>query len=236
MEIVDGKIIDVRQDGFTAFIPYDNVSRLLLRRYDSVQVGLPDARTITPQQRRKAFALVGEIAEYTGYTREQAHLTLKHEFIANHLEALQKELFSLSDCDVTTAREYISYLIEFCLRFDVPTHQPLVALCDDLERYIYACLLCKKCCVCGKRAELHHVDRIGMGNDRTKVVHIGRRCLPLCREHHREVDQIGDDALCERYHVEPVKIDDRIARTYKLNTKRDDSDAKQNPEGKHLHV
>ena len=236
MEIVDGKIIDVRQDGFTAFIPYENIHRMCVRQYDSVQVGLPDARTITPQQRRKAFALVGEIAEYTGYTREQAHLTLKHEFIANHLEALQKELFSLSDCDVTTAREYISYLIEFCLKFDVPTHQPLVELCDDLERYIYACLLCKKCCVCGKRAELHHVDRIGMGNDRTKVTHIGRRCLPLCREHHMEVDQIGDEALYARYHVEPVKIDERIARTYKLNTKRDDSDAKQNPEGKHLHV
>lgn len=221
MEIVDGKIIDVRQDGFTAFIPYENINRMCVRQYDSIQVGLPDARTITPQQRRKAFALVGEIAEYTGYTQEQAHLTLKHEFITNHLEALQKELFSLSDCDVTTAREYISYLIEFCLKFDVPTHQPLAELCDDLERYIYACLLCKKCCVCGKRAELHHVDRIGMGNDRTKVNHIGRRCLPLCREHHMEADQIGDEALCARYHVEPVKIDARIAKTYRLGGKRD---------------
>ena len=109
-------------------------------------------------------------------------------------------------------------------------------MCDDLERYIYACLLCKTCCVCGKRAELHHVDRIGMGNDRTKVNHIGRRCLPLCREHHMEVDQIGDEALCARYHVEPVKIDARIAKTYKLHTKRVDRDAKQNPEGEHLHV
>lgn len=235
MEIVEGKIIDVRQDGITAFIPYDNIRRLCIRKYDGIQVGLPDARTITPQQRRKAFALVGEIAEYTGYTKDQANLTLKHEFIAHHLEALQKELFSLSDCDVTTAREYISYLIEFCLRFDVPTHQPLAELCDDLERYIYACLLCKKCCVCGKRAELHHVDRIGMGNDRTKVTHIGRRCLPLCREHHMEVDQIGDAALCERYHVEPVKIDERISKTYKLN-QRGMRDAKQNPQGKHLHV
>lgn len=217
MEIIEGRIISVRQDGFTAFVPYDNIRRMCIRQYDSIQVGLPDARTITPQQRRKAFALIGEIAEYTGYTKDQAHLTLKHEFIANHLEALQKELFSLSDCDVTTAREYISYLIDFCLKFDVPTHQPLADLCDDLERYIYACLLCKKCCVCGKRAELHHVDRIGMGNDRTKVNHIGRRCLPLCRTHHMEVDQIGDEALCERYHVEPVKIDERIAITYKLN-------------------
>lgn len=236
MEIVDGKIIDVRQDGFTAFVPYDNIRRLCVRQYDSIQVGLPDGRSITPEQRRKAYALMGEIAAYTGYTPEEAKLTLKHEFVQKHMEALQKELFSLSNCDMTTAREFISYLIDFCLTFSVPTHQPLVALCDDLERYIYACLLCKKCCVCGKRAELHHVDRIGMGNDRTKVTHIGRRCLPLCREHHMEIDQIGDEALCARYHVEPVKIDARIVKTYKLHTKRVDRDAEQNPEGEHLHV
>ena len=44
MEIVDGKIIDVRQDGFTAFVPYDNIRRLCIRQYDSIQVGLPDGR------------------------------------------------------------------------------------------------------------------------------------------------------------------------------------------------
>lgn len=216
MEIVKGSIIDVRPDGFTAFIPYPNIDRLLTRKYDKVQVGLPDGRTITPEQRRKAFALVGEIAAYTGYTKDEAHLTLKHEFVSRHLDALQKELFSLSNCDVTTAREYISYLIEFCLSFGVPTHQPLADLCDDVERYVYACLMHKRCAVCGKKAELHHVDRIGMGNDRTQVEHIGRPCLPLCREHHMEIHQTGDDALCERYHITPVKIDERIVKVYRL--------------------
>ena len=218
MEIVSGKIVEVRQDGFTVAVPYGNIDRMLTRRYDEVQIGLPDGRSITPDQRRKAYALMGEIAAYTGYTTEEAKLTLKHEFVQKHMEALQKELFSLADCDVTTAREFISYLIDFCLTFNVPTHQPLVALCDDLERYIYACLLCKKCCVCGKRAELHHVDRIGMGNDRTKVTHIGRLCLPLCREHHMEVDQIGDEALCAKYHITPVPIDDRIIKAYRLRS------------------
>ena len=236
MEIVDGKIIDVQQDGFTAFIPYENIRRLCVRQYDSIQVGLPDGRAITPDQRRKAYALMGEIAAYTGYTPEEAKLTLKHEFVQNHMEALQKELFSLSDCDVTTAREFISYLIDFCLTFNVPTHQPLADLCDDVERYVYACLMHKRCAVCGNKAELHHLDRIGMGNDRTKVNHIGRLSLPLCRMHHMEAHQNGDVALCARYHLEPVKIDARIARTYKLHTKRVDRDAEQNPEGEHLHV
>lgn len=219
MEIIDGRIIDVQPGAITIRARYDDAHRLTLRQYDEVQIALADGRRITPEQRRKAFALLGEIAAHTGYTKDEAHLTLKHEFVTRHLDQLQRELFSLSDCDVTTAREYIAYLIDFCLEFDVATRQPLADLCDDVQRYVYACLMRKKCCVCGKKTELHHVDRIGMGGDRRQAVHIGRRALPLCRLHHMEVDQIGDDALCAKYHVAPVIIDDRIAKKYRLKTK-----------------
>ena len=219
MEIIGGRIVEAGPGYIVIRAPYDNTQRMIRREYEEVQIGLVDGRRITPEQRRKAFALVGEIAAYTGYERDEAHLTLKHEFISKHLDQLQKELFSLSDCDVTTAREYISYLIDFCLTFDVPTKVPLTELCDDVERYVYACLIHKKCCVCGKKAELHHVDRVGMGNNRNEIVHEGRRCLPLCREHHTEVDHLGDVRLCERYHVTPVKIDERIIKTYRLRTK-----------------
>lgn len=223
MEIISGRIVDVQPGWVTIRAPYDNIDRLITRKYSEVQIGLEDGRRITPEQRRKAFALVGEIAAWSGYEKDEAHLTLKHDFIQNHLEQLQRELFSLSDCDITTAREYISYLIEFCLTFDVPTHVPLVELCDDAERYVYACLIHKKCCVCGKKAELHHVDRVGMGNNRNEIEHEGRRCYPLCREHHMEVDQLGDRLLGEKYHIAPVLIDARIIKTYRLRTKgRDD--------------
>lgn len=219
MEIISGRIVEAGPGYIVVRAPYDNTQRMIRREYEEVQIGLVDGRRITPEQRRKAFALVGEIAAYTGYERDEAHLTLKHEFMNKHLDQLQKELFSLSDCDVTTAKEYISYLIDFCLTFDVPTKVPLTELCDDVERYVYACLIHKKCCVCGKKAELHHVDRVGMGNNRNEIVHEGRRCLPLCREHHTEVDHLGDIRLCERYHVTPVKIDERIIKTYRLRTK-----------------
>lgn len=225
MEIISGKIVDVQPGWITIRAPYDNIDRLLTRQYSEVQLGLADGRKITPEQRRKAFALVGEIAAWSGYERDEAHLTLKHDFIQNHLDQLQRELFSMSDCDVTTAREYINYLIDFCLTFDVPTKVPLVDLCDDVERYVYACLIHKKCAVCGKKAELHHVDRVGMGNDRNEIVHEGRRCLPLCGGvggHHTEVDHLGDEAFCDRYHLKPVLIDARIIKTYRLRGKKDE--------------
>ncbi len=70
----------------------------------------------------------------------------------------------------------------------------------------------KKCAVCGRKAELHHVDRVGMGRDRREICHIGMQALPLCREHHQEAHQHGDKALLEKYHLATVAIDERIAK------------------------
>lgn len=38
----------------------------------------------------------------------------------------------------------------------------------------------------------------------------------LCRAHHQEAHQHGDARLMEKYHLEPLVIDGRIAKIYKL--------------------
>ena len=219
MELLDGKIIDVSPAGLTIFVPYPNTDRYIKREYDDVVVGLEDGRKLRPDQRRKAYALMGEISEWAGVELEDAKLVAKHRFVADHLEGLTKEIFSLSNCDVTTAKEFISYLIDFIIQFEIPTKIPLVEYCDDVSRYMRACLEHKQCAVCGQRADLHHVDRVGMGNDRKTINHLGLRCLPLCREHHNEAHQHGDEQLMTKYHLEPVVIDEKIAKIYKLNKK-----------------
>lgn len=219
MEVCNGKIADINQHGITVFVPYADWNRLALRKYDTAQVGLPDGRTISPEQRRKAYALMGEVAAWTGYTTDEVKLVHKREFIENHLQGLQKSLFSLSNCDMTTAREFISYLIEFILTYDIPTSAPLVSLCEDIKQYVWHCLMHKKCAICGKKADFHHVDRVGMGRDRKEICHIGMRGLPLCRLHHVEAHRIGDDALLAEFHLETVEVDEQIAKVYKLNTK-----------------
>ena len=114
---------------------------------------------------------------------------------------------------MTTARLFITYLIDFMLENDVPSSRPLAEYADDVERYVYACLIHKKCAVCGRKAELHHVDRVGMGRDRREICHIGMQALPLCREHHHEAHQHGDASLLKKYHLATVAIDERIAKT-----------------------
>lgn len=220
-EHVTGVITDIDQWGNATIVaPIPNLGRAVRRRYDKVEVILPDGRGITPLQRRKIYALIGEVAEYIEGVRidttiESTKKLLKAEFMLHRMEGMERRLFSLADCDETTAREFISFIIDFIIENDIPTQVPLIAQAEDVERYVYSCLAAKKCAVCGQEAELHHVDTIGMGGDRREVHHLGRRCLPLCRKHHTELHQLGHDFV-EHYHLTPVKIDKRLCKLYKL--------------------
>ena len=120
---------------------------------------------------------------------------------------------------MTTARLFITYLIDFCILHGVDVGEPLYQLSEDIPRYVWACLMNKRCAVCGRKAELHHVDAVGMGRNRKEICHVGMRALPLCREHHTEIHNVGQEDFLRRYFLEPVKIDERIADVYRLRKK-----------------
>lgn len=221
MEITPGKIVDVVDGGLMVFVPYGDLEKIIKRRYDEVQVGLPDGRRISPEQRRKAYALMREIGEFYGYEQSEIKDVMKHDFVANHLKQLQRELFSLSDCDVTTAKEFISYLIDFILRNDIPTRVPLASLADDIDRYMYSCLIRRKCCICGQKADIHHWTRIGMGANRKTVIHEGMPLEPLCRGHHTECHTMAQEEFDERYHIKPIKATKEICKTLGLKCEPD---------------
>ena len=143
------------------------------------------------------------------------------EFIVNRLEGMEKELFSLSDCDMTTAREFITYLIEFIVLHEIPTKKPLAEQCEDIQRFVYFCLMNKRCCITHRRAglELHHVDAVGIGRNRKEITHIGMRALPLGAQLHGEAHKIGNTEFMDKYHLEPVAITEEIAKVYKLGKK-----------------
>lgn len=221
MEIAPGKIVDVVDGGLVVFVPYGDMEKIIKRRYDEVQVGLPDGRKISPEQRRKAYALMREIGEFYGYEQSEIKDVMKHDFVANHLKQLQRELFSLSDCDVTTAKEFISYLVDFILRNDIPTRVPLASLADDIDRYMYSCLMRRKCCICGQKADIHHWTRIGMGANRKTIIHEGMPLEPLCRGHHTECHTMAQEEFDERYHIKPIKATKEICKTLGLKCEPD---------------
>ena len=183
---------------------------------DEVRVIWQDSRGITAEQRRKAWALMTEIAAYQGQSKEETYGEQQATFTLKHLEILQDGLFHLSSATVSTARAFITMLVEIIIEYGIPTKEPLYGLCDDIPRYVYACIMNKKCAVCGRKTELHHYDHVGMGRNRREINHIGMRAYPLCSIHHEEIHSIGEKAFDAKYHLEPIAIDEKIAKKYNL--------------------
>lgn len=223
-EHILGEIQDVREDGtavITAGLP--DLACALLRQYKQVEIILPDGRRISPEQRRKVYAILGEISDYIngfrdGDALEETKATMKMDFMLKRMESMERRLFSLSDCSVTTARAFIDYLISFVIANDIPTKVPLIEQCEDVGKYMYACVMHRKCAVCGKAADIHHCEgsRIGAGVDRTKVHQLGREVLPLCRVHHTECHTMPESEFVKKYHLQKVRIDEALCKRLKF--------------------
>ncbi|WP_242458518.1 putative HNHc nuclease [Weissella confusa] len=78
---------------------------------------------------------------------------------------------------------------------------------DDVEAYMYSSLSHRSCVVCGRPADVHHIDTVGMGNDRNLVDHREKHLIALCRVHHNEAHNIGWPAFEQKYHVKGIKLD-----------------------------
>lgn len=223
-EHVFGEIQDVREDGTAVIMAgLPNLDRALLRQYKRVEIILPDGRRISPEQRRKVYAILGEISEYVsgchdGDALEETKATMKMDFMLKRMESMERRLFSLSDCSVTTARAFIDYLVSFVIANDIPTKVPLIEQCEDVSKYMYACVYHRKCAVCGRAADIHHCEgsRIGAGVDRAKVNQLGREVLPLCRVHHTECHSMPEGDFVAKYHLQAVKLDEQLCKRLKL--------------------
>lgn len=183
--------------------PSSSVERdLLQKQSDRVEIRVIDGRTISAEQRRKIFAMIRDISLYSGHDPEYLRQYLSWNF--RSIDGL--EPFSLSDTDMTTAKDFITYLISFCMEHNIPTQDTLLHYQDDTYKYLYLCLEHRKCAVCNKPAEVHHVDRIGMGRDREEIIHEGMKAVALCREHHHNA-HIDEAGFFERFHIFGIELD-----------------------------
>ena len=184
-------------------IPGHNLAdTFLTKRIRDGEFRYDDGRTITNEQRKKAYATIRDMAEWTGYPPEDMKEIMKYEFMSRTGE----DHFSLSDCSVDLAREFISMLIEFSLEHGIQLSDLAINRTDDISRYLYYCIKHKRCSVCGRAGEIHHVDAIGMGNDRRRVDDREYRKICLCREHHTEVHKIGLNDFEKKHKVYGIVV------------------------------
>lgn len=169
------------------------------------EIRFDDMRRISAKQRKKTYALIRDIAEFTGYLPEECKEIMKWYFMAD----TGSDYFSLSDTDMTTAKEFISWLIEFCLQQGVQLHDEAYKLTEDIGRYVFYCLKNRICCVTGakEKVHIHHVDSVGMGMNRNKVDNSKLRLIPLRWDIHRLFHQYGNEKMLAKYHLVPVYAD-----------------------------
>ena len=118
---------------------------------------------------------------------------------------------------MTVARQYINILIDFCLHYGVPVYEPMTNRTDDIDAYLYMCLYYRKCAVCGRAADVHHVtgSKIGMGADRDKAHHAGREAIALCRIHHNAAHS-REREFFEENHIYGIKLDETLCERLNL--------------------
>ena len=66
--------------------------------------------------------------------------------------------------------------------------------------------------------DVHHLNgsTVGMGNDRSKVSHVGRMVVCLCREEHGEIHTIGEKAFFDKHHIVPIKLTEESVKLLNL--------------------
>lgn len=192
------------------------LSTFQLFKQTLVEIQVRDDREISAQQRKFIYALFRDISKWNGDDPEYIKKWFKFSY--EYWKDLDE--FSLRDVEKSVAAGLITFMLDFVAEHNVPlSFKPLDALePEDVAHFEYACLMNKCCVICGKKpSDLHHLDTIGQGVDRRKTNHLKHRAVQLCRIHHNEAHSLGIETFLSKYHINGIKIDERIAKVHRLN-------------------
>lgn len=98
--------------------------------------------------------------------------------------SISRDLFSKE-----AASNFINWLIGYFIENEIELTNELIKMLDeqDKERFIYACLINKKCCICGREVSFphHHTSINAIGGYKKDDGSIP--VVPLCKYHHSEL-------------------------------------------------
>lgn len=223
VETVRGRIVgyDEKRGELLIRAPYSDWVTMTARQFKECLVQPMDSRPLSDKQRKACYALMGAIADYAGMSKDRTKELMKLKFLSENMEDMSERIFSLSNAPMSLVCAFQRFLVQFILEWDIPTDFSLLDMVDDVSDYIYGCLVNKKCVICGRPADLHHIERVGMGRNRDEIIHEGMEVLPLCREHHTEAHTMPDKDFFERYHLPGgIEADKTICRIYGLRRRK----------------
>lgn len=167
-------------------------------------VDFDDGRTITVSQRKKAYAMLKDISDYTGYSLEESKQLTKMQYLIGQRFP---KAFSLSNCDIQTAKGYIDFLINFCIENEIPFRTQVFDEIQQNYELRVQLLMHRFCYICGKpHAEIDHVKPIGSGRNRRKIYQVGMPVWSLCPIHHHIKHTMPVKDFAQLFQIKPVKL------------------------------
>lgn len=178
-------------------------------------IRIRDPRSFSPEQRAFTFALLNDIYAYTGQPFE----SLKEVFYWKY-QLLTGKVISLADISENTKDDVAlldNIILDFIFENHIPFKQGYEILPQNRQYYLYKCITCRTCAICGKQgAEIDHFDKALGRRSRRKVDHIDYTFAALCHSHHMEKHSLGVTNFKNKYHIEGIKLNQETIKKLRI--------------------
>ena len=176
---------------------YPGIKEKLEEYLNHFPIKVIPVKKLSQAQNGLIHVLLKQFGDDIGYTLIEIKELMKEQFAI----ATDRLDFSTAKCDMETANDFISFIIEHILEIDNIT-----------QRYVIACLKSRTCAICGRKgADLHHWKTIASAagayenDDGLKTPF-----MSLCRIHHNEFHEKGQKEFEEKYHIEGVWLNPQL--------------------------
>jgi len=209
LEKISGNCFEITADEETDL---RKINRLSNGKKPRVMFQIDDGRTISADQRKKIYALINDLCDFTGDVPE--YWKAKFKFMVQTIFGIEE--FSLSNCSMTTANQMILTILDFLFEEDIPFKtKTWDSIPNDFPKQML-CIKNKRCVICGKKADIAHYQAVGSGRNRRTINHVGMYINTFCREHHTQQHELGINNFSELYHIKPIKVTEQIAKELHL--------------------
>ena len=138
--------------------------------------------------------------------------------------------FSTAKCDMETANEFISFIIEQALELGInlyilgkydKRYRHVLEIDNITQRYVIACLRKRVCCICGKEhneyntIELHHWNSVASIGGYENCDGLKTPFMSLCAKHHQEFHATGKETFKNKYYIEGVWLNVELVKELK---------------------
>lgn len=200
-------------------IPGKNLKDKILKyKATTAEIRIVDDRTISPKQRRMIYATIKDISLHTGDDPEYLKEFLKFDYCGEYGE----QYFSLSNCSIDIAREFIEHLTDFVLKHNIPLSDLAINRTESIDKYLYGCIKYRRCAITGEPgADIHHCigSKVGMGGNRRKISNKGRKLIALSRKWHNKVEEGEEFKVFKDHHVYGIELDNETLKALGLSSK-----------------